>query len=271
MSVSKYSSQGKWKWNPDSVPQISFKNGKLEISNLDKLNLFSKVETNSAGTATKSVNLWDKIQQIWDSTIWVGKKPNATTLEQFLRALKKEVHISYEWWDSNMIGILRKWVDTAWNKFKKSLTTDSKKSLWEAVNTSAWDIQLSNTFDDLIGSLDGSIYSVWAAEKATRSTQATKQLFKIINDKLWIDVNNEINAWVANMALYGGRDSAQELIETIYPSVPWMYEYLIKSFLWAAKKAWARRATQDYTQQIWEASQKNLQNMIWGGVYVESD
>jgi hypothetical protein len=33
-------------------------------------------------------------------------------------------------------------------------------------------------------------------------------------------MNNEINAWLANLALYGDKNSAMALLDTIYPSVP---------------------------------------------------
>lgn len=265
-SLGKYSSQWKWKWSEEFIPKISFKNWKLEISNLDKMNLFAKVETSSNG-ATRTINLWDKIQQIWDSTIWVGKKPNATTMEQFLRKLKDEVHTGYKWWEDNMIKVLRKWVDTAWNKYKKTLTSNSKNSLKSATSESAWTINLTNTFDDLVGALDWEIYSAWAAEWVTRTSEATKRLFKIINDKYHIDMNNEINAWVYNMALNWGKNDALALIDTIYPSWPWMYEFAIKNTMARLKRKWARKATKDYSEKI---SQKSFKNMIWWGAYVEA-
>ena len=287
MSLSKYSSQWKGKWSAESVPQISFKNEKIEISNLDKLNLFSKVEVGGNG-ASKTINLWDKIQNIWDSTIWVGKKPNATTMEQFLRKLKEEVHTSYKWGEDNMIKTLRKWVDTAWNKYKKTLTNKSKNSLKDATTESAWDITLTKTFDDLVWELDGEIYSAWVGEWVTRSSEATKRLFKIINDKYKIDMNNEINAWVYNMTINWGKNDALALLDTIYPSWPWLYEFAIKNTMSWLKRKWARRATKDYYQNAnksfnegttvpWMVRDnirnnvKWLKNNIWWLIYWESD
>lgn len=260
MSLSRRSSQGKWKRSEESVPQISFKWWKLSITNLDKLNLFAKNEWD------KIINLWDKIQKIWDSTIWVGKKPNATTMEQFLRKLKSEVHQWYAGWEDNMIKVLRNWVDKAWNKYTKTLTNKSKTSLKEASSESAWDIWLSQTFDDLIWSLEWDIYSVWAAQWTTRTTEATKRLFKVINDKLHIDMNNELNAWIINMALHWDKNSAMALLDTIYPSAPWMMEFAIKNILWSVKRAWARRATSDYAQQAWNKVRENIRNWLWSPI-----
>ena len=287
-SLSRYSSQWKWKWAEESVPKISFEWGKLNIENVDKLNLFSRVEWTAWNS--KTINLWDKIKNIRDSTIWVGKKPNATTMEQFLRKLKSEVHQSYQWWEDNMIKVLRDWVDKAWNKFNKKLTSNSKTSLKEGTATSAWDINLANTFDDLIGSLEWDIYSAWAAQWATRTTEATKQLFKAINKATngKIDMNNEINAWLANIALYWDKNSAMALLDTIYPSVPWMYEFFIKNFIWSMKKSGARRATKDYAQQaaktynewttivwdVWDNIRNNAkwwENIVGWETYIQSE
>jgi hypothetical protein len=84
-----------------------------------------------------------------------------------------------------------------------------------------------------------------------------EQLFKEINEKYWIDMNNEILSWAYNMSLYDVK-KAEDLLSTFYPSEPWMRElalrYLTKRLRrWQANKAvelWEK-----WIKAMWKTSQ----------------
>jgi hypothetical protein len=58
-------------------------------------------------------------------------------------------------------------------------------------------------------------------------------------------MNNEIWAWIANLSQFSAAD-AKKLADMIYPSAPWLYEFILKNGLW-----WGRRlVTPSYTKDF---------------------
>jgi hypothetical protein len=84
----------------------------------------------------------------------------------------------------------------------------------------------------------------------------TEELFRLVKDEVWIDLNNEIWAWIVNIALRNPAE-AEKLIKTFYPSWPWATEFVMKWIIWKLQKWWAWRYTIDWgmssTERLTEA------------------
>lgn len=250
---------GNLAWKKDLVPQFKITKNGLEVSNADVLNNISKNENWTV------VKLWDKIKMAYSETFWAWAPKNAATTEKFLRKLENVLWKEWwSWWPENFINLMKEWIKNATKKFESSLTEDSLSNLKKATAADKEIIELDNAFNNIIWKLWW-VEWVWAAEKATKSTVTTKELFKKVleateKDGKWaIDLNNEIWAWIANISIYNP-EVAQKLIENIYPSQPWAMEFIIKSILWNLKKKWATKATKDYTPSwLW----KVRENIWW--------
>jgi hypothetical protein len=242
-------------WKKDLVPQFKITKNWLEVSNPDVLNNISKNENWAV------VKLWDKIKSAYWETFWAWAPKNAATTEKFLRRLDNI--FGEEWWSGwpeNFINLMKEWIKNATDKFEGSLTEETLSKLKSTRTADKEAIQLDNTFNKIIWRLDW-VEWVWAAEKATKNTVTTQELFKKVleatsKDWKWaIDLNNEIWAWIANLSIYDAK-AAQKLLENIYPSQPWAMEFIIKSILWRMKRKWAAKATKDYSTsgfgKVWE-------------------
>lgn len=246
---------GSLAWKKDLVPQFKITKNWLEVSNPDVLNNISKNENWAV------VKLWDKIKSAYSETFWAWAPKNAATTEKFLRRLDNV--FGEQWrsgWPENFINLMKEWIKNATDKFEGSLTEETLSKLKATRAADKEAIQLDNAFNNIIWRLDW-VEWVWAAEKATKSSVTTQELFKKVleateKDWKWImDLNNEIWAWIANLSIYDAK-AAQKLLENIYPSQPWAMEFIIKSILWRMKRKWAVKATKDYTPsslwRIWE-------------------
>ena len=246
---------GSLAWKKDLVPQFKITKNWLEVSNPDVLNNISKNENWAV------VKLWDKIKSAYSETFWAWAPKNAATTEKFLRRLDNI--FGEQWrsgWPENFINLMKEWIKNATEKFEGSLTEETLSKLKSTRAADKEAIQLDNAFNNIIWRLDW-VEWVWAAEKATKSSVTTQELFKRVleatkKDWKWvIDLNNEIWAWIANLSIYDAK-AAQKLLENIYPSQPWAMEFIIKSILWSMKRRWAVRATKDYSTsglgKIWE-------------------
>ena len=250
---------GSLAWKKDLVPQFKITKNWLEVSNPDVLNNISRNENWAV------VKLWDKIKMAYSETFWAWASKNAATTEKFLRRLD---NIFWEqwwsWWPENFINLMKEWIKNATEKFENSLTEETLSKLKSTRLADKEAIELDNAFNNIIWRLDW-IEWVWAAEKATKSSVTTQELFKKVleatkKDWKWIiDLNNEIWAWIANLSIYDAK-AAQKLLENIYPSQPWAMEFMIKSVLWSMKRKWAVKATKDYTPSVrW----KIKENIWW--------
>lgn len=242
-------------WKKDLVPQFKITKNWLEVSNPDVLNNISKNENWAV------VKLWDKIKMAYSETFWAWAPKNAATTEKFLRRLDNI--FGEQWWSGwpeNFINLMKEWIKNATEKFEGSLTEETLSKLKSTRAADKEAIQLDNAFNKIIWRLDW-VEWVWAAEKTTKGSVTTQELFKKVleatkKDWKWvIDLNNEIWAWIANLSIYDAK-SAQKLLENIYPSQPWAMEFIIKSVLWSMKRKWAVKATKDYSTsglgKIWE-------------------
>lgn len=219
--------------------------------------LLSENSKNALNTYTRNeqwqiIKLWDEIEKLWNEIFTsADRKINASTSKEFFDWLKWILWES--WWSKRWkwVKIMREVFDKIETKFKDALSETSKTSLEEATSEAWWAINLSNTFREMIWRLWWTEW-VWTAEKVSKdsSKAAIEQLFTTVKENLWIDLNNEIWAWIISLSL---RDPklAEELTKKIYPSQPWGIEFIMKWIMNMFRKTAPQRYAQDAKQSVW--------------------
>lgn len=209
----------------EKIPQFKiWEDWKLEISNLDSLNTFSRNEKGSV------VKLWDKIESAFNETFGLWQEMNEATTELFMRKVNWLLKGWWSWGSENMINLVKKWVNNATEKFEKSLTTESLEQLKNARKIDQEAIDLDEAFDKLIWVLDtpNGIKDVQTAAKALKWWPWQEEIFKKILKKTGKDMNSDILSWAYNLSLYDVK-KAQDLLNVFYPSKAWVIETFIKT------------------------------------------
>lgn len=257
---------GEVRWPNAQLPEFSVSKSwrTLNIKNPETLNRIVKTDWD------KTIKLWDEIKNIWSEMFNKNDMQiNATTTDLFIRKVKNV--LKDEWW---------KWVSWEWmktvrqvfknwdTKFKESLSPESATKLSETSSASKWWIELDNAFDEIIWRLN---WTKWLSSDVNPNSFSKWQVEKLFTDiynatKWKIDLNNEVWAWVLNVSLRDPK-KAQQLLETIYPSQPWATEFIIKSFMNKAKRAWAKTYTKDYKPSAWSRMSESLPWRIWATMF----
>ena len=236
-----------WWWPNAKLPKftIDWKTLTIDKEWLETLNWITRTQDGV------TIRLWDEIQNLWNNTFTRLDNPiDATNTKLFIDWLKeilKDAWYSKTWWKTiRAMKNALNWTDNEmWivKKFENSLNEESSKALSEARASSKEAITTDENLRKVIWVIRNTdmVWKVWAAEKALWWKAQMEQLFKEINEKYWIDMNNEILSWAYNMSLYDVK-KAEDLLSTFYPSEPWMYElalrYLTKRLRrWQANKA----------------------------------
>ena len=251
MQLSNKKRFGNLAWDKELIPQFSFTKNWLEVSNPDVLNKIYREET-TKDWWTKLVKLWDEVKNVYAQTYWWWAKVNAATTEEFLRWLDRVFSKKWwVWWPNNLTALMKEWIDNAIKKFENSLTEQSLSALNKARKSAENAIWIDENLNKVLWVLRNTdmVWKVWAAEKALWWKAQMQQLFKEINEKYWIDMNNEILAWAYNMSLYD-KWKAKALIETFYPSVPWMYEAVLRVFSKSQRIKQAEKAVKQWKDKI---------------------
>ena len=231
----------------------------------DWVHILDKESKNTLNSITRNENwnivkLWDEIEKLWNDTfVTTDRQVNATTSKKFYDWLKD---ILWDEWRSRWDEWIRtlRWVfDEIDTKFTNSLDDASKNALAKAKEEAKKNINLDNTFDEMIWRLDWTIW-VESAEKVSKdSTKAAiENLFTVVKRETWIDLNNELWAWITTVSLRNP-EIARQLVATIYPSQPWAIEFITKTILNAAKKSWVKRYASDYNWTVWQ----RMKNTKW--------
>lgn len=245
---------GNLAWDKELIPQFSFTKNWLEVSNPDVMNNIYREET-TRDWWTKLVKLWDEVKNVYSQTYWGWAKVNAATTEEFLRWLDRVFSKKWwVWWPNNLTALMKEWIENATKKFENSLTEKSLADLQKARAASESAIETDKNLNKILWTLRNSdmVWKVWAAEKALWGKAKMEQLFKEINEKYWIDMNNEILSWAYNMSLYDVK-KAEDLLKTFYPSEPWIYELLLRQIT----KSWRRKYAEKVVEK-WAEWMANL-------------
>lgn len=231
----------------------------------DWKNILDKESKNTLNSITRNENwnivkLWDEIEKLWkDTFVTTDREVNATTSKKFYDWLKDILWD--EWWSrwDEWIRTLRGVFDEIDTKFTNSLDNASKKALAKAKEEAKKNINLDNTFDEMIWRLDWTMW-VESAEKVSKdSTKAAiENLFTIVKKETGIDLNNELWAWITTVSLRNP-ELARQLVATIYPSQPWAIEFITKTILNAARRSGVKRYASDYNATPWE----RMKNTKW--------
>lgn len=263
---------GNLAWKKELVPQFKFTKNWLEISNADVFNNISRDDWQ------KVVKLWDEVKKAYAETYGWWARVNASTTEEFLRKLDNI--FGQKWWSGwpkNMINLMKEGIANATKEFEKSLSPSSLTKLQDARKAAESAISLDENINKLLWTLrnEDIIGKVWAAEKALGGKMQMEQLFKQIKQKYGIDMNNEILAWAYNMSLYDVK-KAQQILETFYPSTPWLIEMFIKQITRSERKKYAEKLIEWWAEWlkaldrtpvapwvIWWESAAALSNLWW--------
>lgn len=243
-----------WWWPNAKLPKftIDWKTLKIDKDWLETLNAITK-------TDGSNIKLWDEILQAWNNRFSRLDKPlDAYNTKLFIDDLKrilKDEWYNKTWWETiramkNALNWVKEW-EWIVNKFNNSLSKESLDALSKARPAAKEAITTDESLNKVLWVLRNTdtVWKVWAAEKALWWKAQMQQLFKEINEKYWIDMNNEILAWAYNMSLYD-KWKAKALIETFYPSVPWMYEAVLRVFSKSQRIKQAEKAVKQWKDKI---------------------
>jgi len=243
-----------WWWPNAKLPKftIEWKTLKIDKDWLETLNAITK-------TDGSNIKLWDEILQAWNNRFSRLDKPlDAYNTKLFIDDLKrilKDEWYNKTWWETiramkNALNWVKEW-EWIVNKFNNSLSKESLDALSKAKPAAKEAITTDENLNKVLWVLRNTdmVWRVWAAEKALWWKAQMQQLFSEINEKYWIDMNNEILAWAYNMSLYD-KWKAKALIETFYPSVPWMYEAVLRVFSKSQRIKQAEKAVKQWKDKI---------------------
>lgn len=255
---------GNLAWNKELIPQFKFTKNWLEVSNPDVMNNIYREETSAWGW-TKLVKLWDEVKNVYAQTYWGWAKVNAATTEEFLRWLDRVFSKKWWiWWPNNLTALMKEWIENATKKFENSLTEKSLADLQKARAASESAIKTDESFNKLLWTLRNSdtVWKVWAAEKALWWKAQMQQLFKEIKEKYWIDMNNEILAWAYNMSLYDVK-KAQQILDTFYPSTPWLIEAVLRVITKAWRRSAANKLVEWWKEYVESMNKYSTKPIVW--------
>lgn len=265
MELSSKKRFGNLAWKKELVPQFSFTKNWLEVSNPDVLNKIYREET-TAWWGTKLVKLWDEVKNVYAQTYWWWARVNAATTEEFLRGLERVFWKKWWiWWPNNLTNLMKEWIDKAVKKFEGSLTKKSLENLKSSKKAAEEAISIDEDMNKLVWVLRNTdnIGKAWAAEKALWGKAQMEQLFKNVKDKYDIDLNNEILSWAYNMSLYD-IGKAKQIIETFYPSWPWVYEAILRVITKAWRRKQAQRAVELWAEWVKKMSEtSSIPSTVW--------
>lgn len=244
-----------WWWPKAKLPKfrISWNELKIDKEWLKTLNSITRTQD------WVSIKLWDEILDAWDSTFTRLDKPidaqNTKIFIDKLRWILWDAGYSKSWWETirAMKNALNgvEWAEWIISKFENSLTKDSLDALTSAKSAASEAIKTDENVKKLVWVLRNAdtVEWVWAAEKALWGKAAMEQLFKEINEKYWIDMNNEILAWAYNMSLYDVK-KAEQILSTFYPSKPWLIELVLRQITKTQRRKYADKVVEWWAEMI---------------------
>lgn len=257
-----------WWWPNAKLPKftIDWKTLKIDKEWLETLNGITKTQDGV------TIRLWDEIQNLWNNTFTRLDNPiDATNTKLFIDWLKdilKDAWYSKTWWKTiRAMKNALNWVgDEIWivKKFENSLSDASTKALSEARTAAKEAITTDENVNKVLWTLRNTdmIWKVWAAEKALWWKAQMQELFKKIKEDYKIDMNNEILAWAYNMSLYDVK-KAQQILDTFYPSTPWLIEAVLRVITKAWRRSAANKLVEWWKEYVESMNKYSTKPIVW--------
>lgn len=257
-----------WWWPNAKLPKftIDWKTLKIDKEWLETLNWITKTQDGV------TIRLWDEIQNLWNNTFTRLDNPiDATNTKLFIDWLKdilKDAWYSKTWWKTiRAMKNALNWVgDEIWivKKFENSLSDASTKALSEARTAAKEAITTDENVNKVLWTLRNTdmIWKVWAAEKALWWKAQMQELFKKIKEDYKIDMNNEILAWAYNMSLYDVK-KAQQILDTFYPSTPWLIEAVLRVITKAWRRSAANKLVEWWKEYVESMNKYSTKPIVW--------
>lgn len=233
---------GKWK-----TPQIKIKP--------DWTLLIRNEEALSNVTDTEWIKLLDYIKSEWNAFMKQGREWNIQDVERFMEDLNDKI------WDAitnkkikrsdSWVGALLDWIKwayeklysrmwpVAWPAFKKAKEDFSKlDTIWKFFEKYIWKLKEGKKWIDELNKLekDMSLWEKWLS----KWQDYIWEFLKILKDNNIVeeDLGSQLMSLIFTFGIKNPKQ-LQELIETIYPSIPWAREVVL-SFIrrWLKSSAW---------------------------------
>lgn len=227
----------KW-WGKNAAPEIKIdKANNMSIYNEDAL---------SAVTDSEGTKVLDYIKNEWNAFRNQWRNENAQSVEKFMKDIKGKIDKAVEEkkidGKSEAVLKIKEWINSAYEKLYK-VADDVEKWLWKEFKEQRKQFnrtkQYENFFDKYIGLIrEGNRWDKlmtqlknleketdWGARWLQKWEDTLGKFFnilkkdKVVDQDLWSQLVSLLYAYSLK-----NRGNTKELIETIYPSIPWIEE-----------------------------------------------
>ena len=252
-----------WWWGKNAAPEIKIdKAGNMEIYNEDAL---------SNVTDANWIKLLDYIKSEWNAFRNQGRADNIQSAERFMEDLNAKIFeaIEKKWINRNdsavksLLNAVKNWYEKlytsmweAWQAFKKAREDFSNMDTYaKFFEKYIWKLKEGKKWADALNELEKemSLWEKWFGKWWDYIGEFLKILKgnNIVEEDLSSQLISLIHAfWIKNPK------QLQELIETVYPSIPWFREVWLELWRKSMKSAEAESMLKDAPIQasdIWGA------------------
>ena len=244
-----------WWWGKNAAPEIKIdKAGNMEIYNEDAL---------SNVTDANWIKLLDYIKSEWNAFRNQGRADNIQNAERFMEDLNAKIFeaIEKKWINRNdsavksLLNAVKNWYEKlygrmweAWQTFKKAREDFSNMDTYaKFFEKYVWKLKEGKKWTDALNELEKEMQLwekwfgkwwdyIWEFLKILKSNN-------IVEEDLSSQLISLIHAfWIKNPK------QLQELIETVYPSIPWMREVWLEFWRKWMKSAEAKSMLKDVSK-----------------------
>lgn len=264
----------KW-WGKNSAPEIKIdKAGNMSIYNEDAL---------SSVTDSEGTKVLDYIKNEWNAFRNQWRNENAQSVEKFMKDIKGKIDKAVEEkkidGKSEAVLKIKEWINAAYEKLYK-VADDVEKWLWKEFKEQRKQFnrtkQYENFFDKYIGLIrDGNRWDKlmtqlknleketdWGARWLQKWEDTLGKFFnilkkdKVVDQDLWSQLVSLLYAYSLK-----NRGNTKELIETIYPSIPWIEELWLNILKRKVRQSEAKAAVKQWAKnRAKEEAAKNAKN-----------
>lgn len=217
-------------------------------------------------TDDDAVDVMDVLKREWNKMFveeWA--EFNAVNLNDLIKTVRSALKWT-EYWNDNAIKKIISWLSKTaeeldlWSKYNKAsaehmrakdLITKLRDIFWKSRNVQS--------------EASKQIELAWVWWQAIQKAEAAEvsELFSQIKRLYGIDLNNKIWMWIAALSLYD-REAAEKMLKEIYPSIPWLTEFMIKSTMNLVWRWWWRvLANTKNINNVWDEIWWTVNNVAW--------